>query len=91
MRIGGRQSNAQFQYTIQGDTLDDLVQWGPILLQEMKNLPGFTDVDSDQKNNGLQMSLVIDRYGLFGMEVHDLSGGRIAGAALMVGGIVPAA
>lgn len=34
------------------------------------------------------MSLVIDRYGLFGMEVHDLSGGRIAGAALMVGGIV---
>jgi bacterial/archaeal transporter family-2 protein len=33
------------------------------------------------------MSLVIDRYGLFGMEVHDLSGGRIAGAALMVAGI----
>jgi transporter family-2 protein len=33
------------------------------------------------------MSLVIDRYGWFGMEVHDLSGGRIAGAALMVAGI----
>jgi transporter family-2 protein len=33
------------------------------------------------------MSLVIDRYGLFGMEVHDLSSGRIAGAALMVAGI----
>jgi transporter family-2 protein len=34
------------------------------------------------------MSLVIDRYGLFGMEVHDLGAGRIAGAALMVAGIV---
>jgi transporter family-2 protein len=34
------------------------------------------------------MSLVIDRYGLFGMEVHALSGGRLAGAALMVAGIV---
>jgi bacterial/archaeal transporter family-2 protein len=34
------------------------------------------------------MPLVIDRYGLFGMQVHDLSGGQLAGAALMVGGIV---
>ena len=61
LRIGGRQSNAQYQYTIQSDTLDDLVKWGPILLQQMRKLRGFTDVNSDQQNNGLQASLVYDR------------------------------
>lgn len=61
LRIGGRQSNAQYQYTIQSDNLDDLVKWGPILLEEMKKLPGFTDLNSDQQNNGLQASLVYDR------------------------------
>jgi len=61
LRIGGRQSSSQFQYTIQSDNLDDLVQWGPTLLKEMRKLPGFTDVNSDQQNNGLQASLVYDR------------------------------
>ena len=61
MRIGGRQSSAQYQYTIQSDNLDDLVKWGPILLQQMRKLRGFTDVNSDQQNNGLQASLVYDR------------------------------
>ncbi len=61
LRIGGRQSNAQFQYTVQSDTLEDLVQWGPILLAEMRKLPGFFDVNSDQQNNGLQASLLYDR------------------------------
>ena len=61
LRIGGRQSNAQYQYTVQGDNLDDLVKWGPILLQEMKKLQGFTDVNSDQQNSGLQASLTYDR------------------------------
>jgi len=61
LRIGARQSSSQYQYTIQSDNLEDLVQWGPVLLQEMRRLPGFTDVDSDQKNNGLQAALVYDR------------------------------
>ena len=61
LRIGGRQSNAQYQYTIQSDNLDDLVKWGPILLEQMKKLPGFTEVNTDQQNNGLQASLVYDR------------------------------
>jgi multidrug efflux pump len=61
LRIGGRQSNAQYQYTIQSDNLDDLVKWGPILLQQMRKLPGFNDVNSDQQNNGLQASLAYDR------------------------------
>jgi multidrug efflux pump len=61
LRIGGRQSNAQFQYTIQSDNLEDLVKWGPQLLQQMRKLPGFTDVNTDQQNSGLQASLVYDR------------------------------
>jgi multidrug efflux pump len=61
LRIGGRQSNAQYQYTIQSDNLDDLVKWGPVLLQNMKKLNIITDVNSDQQNSGLQAALVYDR------------------------------
>ena len=61
LRIGGRQSSAQYQYTIQSDNLNDLVKWGPILLGQVKKLPGFTEVNTDQQNNGLQASLVYDR------------------------------
>jgi multidrug efflux pump len=61
LRIGGRQGNAQYQYTIQSDTLRALVKWGPVLLEQMRKLPGLTDVNSDQRNNGLQAELVYDR------------------------------
>jgi multidrug efflux pump len=61
LRIGGRQSNAQYQYTLQSDNLTDLVKWGPLLLQQMRKLPGFTDVNSDQQNSGLQATLNYDR------------------------------
>src|ERR1700678_1664644 len=61
LRIGGRQSNAQYQYTLQSDNLDDLVKWGPVLLQNMKKMNILTDVNSDQQNSGLQSALVYDR------------------------------
>jgi multidrug efflux pump len=61
LRTGGRQSAASYQYTLQSPNLDDLVKWGPIFLQQVKKLPGFTDVNSDQENYGLQASLVYDR------------------------------
>ena len=61
LRIGGRSSNAMYQYTIQSDTVDDLVKWGPIMLDEMKRLPGFQDVSSDQQNGGLDEMLTYDR------------------------------
>jgi len=61
LRIGGRQSNAQFQYTLQSDNVQDLVKWGPALLQQMKKLPLLTDVNTDQQNSGLEASLVYDR------------------------------
>ena len=61
LRIGGRSSNALYQYTIQADTMEDLTRWGPVLLSEMKRLPGLQDVSSDQQNGGLVELLNYDR------------------------------
>jgi len=61
LRIGGRSSNAMYQYTIQSDTVQDLTTWGPILLAEMKRLPGLQDESSDQQNGGLEELMSYDR------------------------------
>jgi multidrug efflux pump len=61
LRIGGRGGGALYQYTIQSDNVADLSKWGPILLAEMKKLPGFQDVNTDAQNNGLQELLTYDR------------------------------
>jgi multidrug efflux pump len=61
LRIGGRGSNALYQYTIQADNLPDLALWGPRLLQEMKRLPGLQDVNTDQQNGGLDEVVNYDR------------------------------
>jgi multidrug efflux pump len=61
LRIGGRSSNALYQYTIQSDNIADLVHWGPLLLANMKKLPGLQDVNSDQQNGGLQELLTFNR------------------------------
>jgi multidrug efflux pump len=61
LRIGGRGSSAQYQYTLQGDNLPDLAQWAPRMMQSMRVIPGVVDVNSDQQDKGLQASLAIDR------------------------------
>ena len=61
LRIGGRASSAQYQYTIKGDNLDELNSWGAKLLREMRKVEGLTSVTSDQQNRGLQTRLNIDR------------------------------
>jgi multidrug efflux pump len=61
LRIGGRSSNALYQYTIQSDNVEDLAHWGPVLLAGMQKLPGFQDVSSDAQNSGLQEMLNYDR------------------------------
>ncbi len=61
LRIGGRSSAALYQYTIQADNISDLFHWGPILLANMKKLPGLQDVNTDQQNGGLQEMLTYDR------------------------------
>ncbi len=61
IRIGGRQSNAQYQYTLQTQDLDLLAQWGPRVLARLSLLPQLVDVSSDQQNSGLSSKVIIDR------------------------------
>jgi multidrug efflux pump len=61
LRIGGRNSAALYQYTIQTDSIPDLATWGPRVFAEMKKLPGLQDVNSDQQNGGLDILLNYDR------------------------------
>ena len=61
IRVGGRLSNALFQYTLQGDDLRALNHWGPRLLAKLQTLPDLADVSTDQQNRGLEMTVTIDR------------------------------
>jgi multidrug efflux pump len=58
---GGRSGNAQYQYTLQGSTFDELNEWIPKIVAALQNVPTLTDVSSDQQNKGLQANVVIDR------------------------------
>jgi multidrug efflux pump len=61
LTIGGRQSQAQFQYTLQGESLDDLNHWAPRLLEKLRSLAELRDVNTDQQDKGLEASVIIDR------------------------------
>ena len=61
LRIGARQGNATYQYTLQSDNLADLVAWAPRVEARLRELPALIDVSSDQQNKGLEADLVIDR------------------------------
>src|SRR5437588_805318 len=58
---GGRLGNAQYQYTLQGEDLNELNSWAPRVLEKMRGLPGLRDVNSDQQNRGLEARVEIDR------------------------------
>ncbi|PYY08511.1 MAG: multidrug transporter subunit MdtC [Acidobacteria bacterium] len=61
LTIGGRLGNAQYQYTLQGEDLNELNSWAPRVLEKMRGLPGLRDVNSDQQNRGLEARVEIDR------------------------------
>ena len=62
IRVGGRQSNSQYQFTLQADELPLLYTWGPRIVQALqRDTSVITDVDSDQQQRGLQVNLTIDR------------------------------
>jgi multidrug efflux pump len=61
VRVGGRQGNAQYQYTIQAPDFATLAEWGPKLLQKLSEVPEIADVSSDQQNSGLSSNVIIDR------------------------------
>jgi multidrug efflux pump len=61
LTIGGRQSQAQYQYTLQGEDLNELSAWAPRLLQKLRTLPQLTQVNTDQQDKGLDAQVIIDR------------------------------
>jgi multidrug efflux pump len=61
IRVGGRQANAQYQFTLQADDLADLRTWEPQVRRALTQLPELADVNTDQQDKGLQTTLVIDR------------------------------
>jgi multidrug efflux pump subunit AcrB len=61
LTIGGRFGAAQYQFTLQGEDLNELNTWAPQLFKTMRALPELRDVNTDQQDQGLQAELVIDR------------------------------
>jgi multidrug efflux pump len=61
IRVGGRAANAQYQFTLQADTVDELFTWAPKILAELQRVPVLADVNSDQQNRGLETDITIDR------------------------------
>ncbi len=61
VRVGGRSSNAQYQYTMVSDNLRDLTRFGPQMLSELRTIPLIADVSSDQQNHGLEAMVEYDR------------------------------
>jgi multidrug efflux pump len=61
IRIGGRSSNAQYQFTLQDYDANELFNWAPKILAELQTIPQLTQVNSDQQNNGLETNITIDR------------------------------
>ncbi|HXN79915.1 MAG TPA: efflux RND transporter permease subunit, partial [Steroidobacteraceae bacterium] len=85
IRVGGRSAGAQYQYTLQADTITDLRAWEPRVRRMMNSLPLLADVNTDAQDKGLQTSIVIDhdavaRLGLNQAEIdgtlNDLFGQR---------------
>ncbi len=58
---GGRQSNAQYQYTLEADSLDELRTWVPRITNALQDVNELNDVSSDQQDSGLEIDLSIDR------------------------------
>src|SRR5690349_13073075 len=61
LNIGGRFSNAQFQYTIQAEDLNELNYWAPRILAKLRSLPELRDVNTDEQDKGLSANVVVDR------------------------------
>jgi len=61
LRMGGRQSNSTYQYTLKSDNVDDLKLWARRLAEAMKRQPALVDVDTDQQENGVETYVEVDK------------------------------
>jgi len=61
IRVGGRQSNAQYQYTLQANDVRELYTWAPRLADALSHNSALQDINSDQQQNGLEIDVAVDR------------------------------
>ncbi|HKX64875.1 MAG TPA: efflux RND transporter permease subunit, partial [Rhizomicrobium sp.] len=61
IRVGGRQGDGDYQYTVQADTLEDLNTWLPKITAALQDVPELLDISSDQQDKGLEVDLKVDR------------------------------
>jgi multidrug efflux pump subunit AcrB len=59
--MGGRLSRAQYQYALKADNIEQLMKWGPKLIDYLRGYPQLADLNSDQQLQGLQVKVVVDR------------------------------
>lgn len=73
LRMGGRESNAGYQYSLLSDSLDDLREWEPKIRKAFAALPELADVNSDQQDKGSEIALTYDRESMarLGIDVSD--------------------
>jgi multidrug efflux pump len=74
LRVGGRQSDSQYQFTMWSADIDELQKWVPRVVDRVKQLPGIVDVTTDREQGGLQANVTIDRAAAsrFGVRVQDI-------------------
>ena len=70
LRIGGRQSNGAYQFTLQADNSADLYEWAPKLTSALEHDPMLRDVNSDQQQKGLETDVLIDRATASRMDIN---------------------
>jgi multidrug efflux pump len=61
LTVGGHMSQAQYQYTLQGENLQELNTWAPQLLAKLRSLKELRDANTDQQDRGLEANVIIDR------------------------------
>lgn len=76
VRVGGRASRTQFQYTLQGADIEQLTEWSQKMLTKLKGLPELRDVATDQQTEGTTLTLKVNRdqasrYGLTAQSIDD--------------------
>ncbi|MBV8700554.1 MAG: efflux RND transporter permease subunit, partial [Bradyrhizobium sp.] len=74
LRVGGRQSDSQYQFTLWSPDLEQLQQWVPRILDRVKTIDGVVDVNTDREQGGLQANIVIDRNAAarLGVRIQDI-------------------
>jgi multidrug efflux pump len=74
LRVGGRSSDSEYQFTLLSADIDALQIWVPRVLERLQKIPGLVEVDTDREQGGLQANVIIDRKAAsrLGVRIQDI-------------------